>query len=312
MDEIRIPNGATYAPVALTDLMAGAPLASRLLLGATLPGRLVSAAAFGLYAGHALRDWNVRREVRKVDFFGEFGSDVDALEPTPRSHRLDEIAHLAARLESMEVPAAPPRDELARRVNRHLTEFIAGLTDQRVLTSDRVREFTLAKVVFPFAMGVCDFISGDVAVFKDLGVLEAHVLAHEFTHRKGYFKELHAQALAYLALVPSGDPLLERAALFERLHRQLKVLSDGDFRVYHDHVDGLELDRDLDRALRALRPEPAAYQSLASDAMRALYDQRLKLTGQNGLSDYDRGFTDFLWTFGRSGSARQDPALAAV
>jgi len=312
MEDIRIPNGATYAPVALTDLMAGAPLASRLLLGATLPGRLVSAAAFGLYAGHALRDWSVRRDVRKVDFFGEFGSDVDALEPTPRTHRLDEIAHLAARLESMEAPASPPRDELARRVNRHLTEFIAGLTDQRVHTSDRVREFTLAKVVFPFAMGVCDFISGDVAVFKDLGVMEAHVLAHEFTHRKGYFKELHAQALAYLALVTSGDPLLERAALFERLHRQLKVLADGNFRAYHDHVDGLELDQELDRALRALRPEPAAYQSLVSDAMRALYDQRLKLTGQNGLSDYDRGFTDFLWTFGRSGSARQDPALAAV
>ena len=38
MDEIRIPNDATYAPVSLTDLMAGAPLASWLLLGVTLLG----------------------------------------------------------------------------------------------------------------------------------------------------------------------------------------------------------------------------------------------------------------------------------
>ena len=39
MDEIRIPNDATYAPVALTDLITTAPLATRLILGATLPGR---------------------------------------------------------------------------------------------------------------------------------------------------------------------------------------------------------------------------------------------------------------------------------
>ena len=75
----------------------------------------------------------------------------------------------------------------------------------------------LARLVFPFAMGVCDVISGDVAIFRDTGIFDAHILAHEFTHRKGYWKELHAQVLSYLALVHSGDPLLVQAGLAERL-----------------------------------------------------------------------------------------------
>ena len=37
-DELHIPNEATYSPVSLLDLMAVAPIASRLLLGATVPG----------------------------------------------------------------------------------------------------------------------------------------------------------------------------------------------------------------------------------------------------------------------------------
>jgi hypothetical protein len=39
--------------------------------------------------------------------------------------------------------------------------------------------------------------------------------------------------------------------------------------------------------------------------MRRLYDARMRMTGQNGLSDYDVGFTNFLYTFERSSTARQ-------
>jgi hypothetical protein len=46
--------------------------------------------------------------------------------------------------------------------------------------------------------------------------------------------------------------------------------------------------------------------------MRRLYDERMKLTGQNGLSDYDVGFTDFLHTFGRSPLARQPREHASI
>ncbi|HSG48994.1 MAG TPA: hypothetical protein VLA43_14330, partial [Longimicrobiales bacterium] len=56
-DDLRIPNDATYAPVSLLDVMAVAPLASRILLGATVPGRVIQLAAMGLYARSVVKDW---------------------------------------------------------------------------------------------------------------------------------------------------------------------------------------------------------------------------------------------------------------
>lgn len=312
MDEIRIPNDATYSPIALTDLIAAAPIASRILLGATLPGRVLSAAALGVYAGSAVKDWVRRQDVRWIDFEDAFGADVKRLDPMPEEERRKEIRHLGARLEDGFTTERRPREELAREVNDHLTEYIATVTGQRVHTSSEIRDFTLARLVFPFALGVCDVISGDVAIFKDTGIFEPHILAHEFTHRKGYWKELHAQALSYLALMASGDPCLVQSALGERLHRQLKVLAGEDHRAYHDLVDGLGLRDELATELHALRPDPSTYESSVSAVMKTLYDQRLKLTGQNGLSDYDEGFTNFLWTFSNSVGTGQDPRQARI
>lgn len=312
MDEIRIPNEATYAPVSLTDLIAVAPMASRILLGATLPGRVLSAAALGMYAGSAVKDWVSRQDVVWIDFEAEFGADVTRLDPMPEAERRAEIGRLAGRLESGWTEERRPRTQLARDVNGALTDFIASVTGQRVLTSSEVRSFGLAQLVFPFAMGVCDVISGDVALFRETGVFEPHVIGHEFVHRKGYWKELHAQALSYFALVRSGDPLLVQSALAERLHRQLKVLANEDAEAYHELVEGLGVREPIARELHGLRPDPSGYESVVSSVMRRLYDQRLKITGQNGISDYDLGFTNFLWTFRHAPAARQDRSLAAV
>lgn len=312
MDEIRIPNEATYAPVSLTDLIATAPLASRLLLGATLPGRVISAAAFGMYAGSAVKDWVSRRDVRWIDFQAEFGCDVKTLTPMPEPARRKEVARLGERLNRGWTDERIPRRELAETVNEQLTEYIASITGQKVHTSSEVRDFTLAKLVFPFAMGVCDVVSGDVALFRDTGIFEPHIVCHEFVHRKGYWKELHAQALSYLTLMSSGDPVLVQAALAERLHRQLKVLAGDDHGRYHDLVDDLDLREELSDQFHQLRPDPGAYESSVSTVMKKLYDERLKLTGQNGLSDYDEGFTNFLWTFADSRRARQEPRHAEL
>jgi hypothetical protein len=42
--------------------------------------------------------------------------------------------------------------------------------------------------------------------------------------------------------------------------------------------------------------------------MRSLVDMRMRVTGQNGVSDYDLGFTNFLSTFETSAIARADAA----
>ena len=204
MEKIHIPGDATYSPVALTDLLIAAPLASRLLLGATLPGRLVQAAALGAYAGSSVKDWVARRDVRRIDFMREYGADVFELQPMPAEERRREIAELGRRLNDGWVDVRPVRQELAREVNRRLTDYLEAVTGQRVETSSEVRNFSIAYLIFPFAYGTCDIISGDVAIFRDTGIFEPHVIAHEFCHRKGYWKELHAQVLAYFALVTSG------------------------------------------------------------------------------------------------------------
>ncbi len=236
------------------------------------------------------------------------------LQPTPEEERRREIRRLSERMNDDYTAERIPRDELAPEVNRHLTAYVASITGQRVHTSSEVREFTAARLIFPFAQGVCDVLSGDVALFHDTGIFEPHVLGHEFTHRKGYFKELHAQVLSYLALTASGEAVLVQGARAERLHRQLRVLSGEDVAAYHDLVDEAALRPELAEALHrfASPGSPGVAGAVVGAVMKTLIDQRLKLTGQNGLSDYDVGFTDFLWTFRNSPSARQDRTLAAV
>jgi hypothetical protein len=312
MDRVEIPNNATYSPIALMDVLLAAPLASRVLLGATLPGRVLSMAALGVYAGSSLRDWWARQGVRRIEFMQEFGSDIPHLDPMPEAERVKEIRVLGEKLNASYTPEIIPRAELAREVNEQLTKYMSTITGQRVETSSEVRSFTLAKLIMPFALGACDVLSGDVAIFRDTGIFEAHIIAHEFVHRKGYWKELHAQALAYLALRNSANPVLVQSAQAERLHRNLRVLAGEDLEHFNGLVDEADLRPELKEAFHQLRPVPGAYEAGMSQVMRNLYDERMKLTGQNGLSDYDEGFTNFLYTFSRSPDARQPAHHASI
>ncbi len=310
MERIRIPNEVTYSPVSLMEVALTAPVLSRVLLGATLPGRILQTAALGYYAASALQDWVERLGVRKIDFLREFGADVHNLTPMPREVREEEVRTLAELLNDSFQPERIPRTELAIEVDRHLTGYIASITGQRVETSTEVRSVSLLKVLFPFALGACDPLSGEVMIFRDTGIFEPHLVAHEFSHRKGYFKELEAQALAYLSLTASGEPVLVQSSLCERLHRNLRVLSQDDPKDFGERVERAGLRRELRTQLLALRPSLGPVSNPVISAMRAMYDARMKLTGQNGISDYDLGFTNFLYTFEMSTTARQKPASA--
>ena len=296
METVRIPNQATYSPISLTDLMVAAPLASRILLGATPPGRALQAVALGAYAGSVAVDWFARRNVRAIDFLDTFGADVKHLTPMPEEEREREVEWLTERVNDEYTAERIPRAEVARLINRHLTDFIADITDQRVETSSEIRQFTLAGLVFPFALGTCDIFSGDVSILRDAGVFEPHIIAHEFSHRKGYLKELHAQVLGYLSMVGSGEAVLVQSARCERLHRNLWVLADRDPVRYRTMIEEGALREELRDDFMALHPEDGPAEGTLANLMRRLYDERMKLTGQNGLSDYDEGFTNFLYT----------------
>lgn len=314
-DRVRIENRVTYSPIALTDLALAAPIVSRLLLRATLPGRIVQAVALGAYAGSAAQDWRARQHIRRIDFAREFGADLDRLTPMPRDAREREVRTLVERVNDAHEESTRsriPRRELPAVVDHHLTGYIAAITRQRVETSTEVRSFSAAKLVFPFALGACDPLSGDVAIFRDTGVFAPHIIAHEFSHRKGYWKELHAQVIAYLALAASGEPALEQSALCERLHRDLRVLAGEKPDAARAAVEESGLRPEIRKQFLALEPPPRTHAGdaaarMVEGALRSLYDARMRLTGQHGISDYDVGFTDFLFTFETSGSARQRP-----
>jgi len=293
-DRVEIPNQATYSPFALADVFLLAPLASRLLLGATVPGRIVQALSLGAYAGSALSDWWARQDARPIDFEEAYGQDPANLEDMGEEARQEEVKDLVAVMNRDYKASEYSREELAKLVNEQLTAYIATITGQRVETSSEVRSMALSKVLFPFALGACDILSGDVTIFRDTGVFEPHIITHEFCHRKGYYKELQAQAIAYLALSTSDDPVLVQSALAERLHRNLKILADSDFDRYHELVDESGLREELAKDFHAIRPEPSAYERAVWSVMKPVMEQRMKMTGQNGLSDYDVGFTDFL------------------
>ncbi|MEX2582382.1 MAG: DUF3810 family protein [Gemmatimonadota bacterium] len=307
MDRIRIPNDATYTPLPLLDIAMVAPIVTRLLFRATLPGRAIQAAALGIYLGSALQDWRERRGVRKIDLLAEFGADVNHLEEMPLDVRRRELADLVEAANDRYTSERIPRPELAREVDRHLTDFIAGITGQRVETSTEIRSFTVAQLLFPFALGACDFLSGDVAIFHDTGVFEPHVIAHEFTHRKGYWKELDAQAISYLSNARSGNPVLEQSARCERIHRHLRVLAGDEPERFAPVLEKAGLRPELARNFSGLRPTPGPVAAKVEVVMKTIYEERMRLTGQNGIRDYDLGFTNFLYTFERSTAARQRP-----
>lgn len=309
MERIVIPQKATRSPVALTDLFVGAPLASRLLLATPGPGQVIAAGAAGYYIGSAARDWYARRGVRPIDFQDAFGADVGTLVPMTNEERRAEVRGLAQVMSDAYTDERLPREETAREVDRLLTRFIANITGQEIVTSHSIRDFTIGKLAFPFAIGSCDAISGDVAIFQDTGILEPHVIAHEFCHRKGYLKELHAQAIAHLALRSSGHPYLVQAARAERLHRNLTVLANRNGDLFDLELASLPLRRELREWVSQYGP-PETPPSAFTRTMRQVYDKRMKLSGQNGLSDYDRGFTDFLHTFRQSETASQPRSLS--
>lgn len=310
MERIRIPNAATYSPISLLDILVAGPVVAGLLFRTPRAVKLVQAAALATYAGSAVRDWQERRGVRKIDFVEEFGAGVRRLAPMPRDLREREVQLLVERLNDEYQPMSVPRRELARWVDGHLTGYIAGITDQWVETSTEVRSFLLARLIFPSALGACDFLSGDIAIFRHTGVFEPHVIAHEFAHRKGYFKELEAQALSYLALTASGEPVLVQAALCERLHRDLRVLAPRRRGGFRRQVRGAGLRRELESAFLTLAPEPDPLTRRIDAAIRAAYDARMRLTGQNGISDYDLGFTNFLYTVETGGDGHRKPPPA--
>jgi hypothetical protein len=98
------------------------------------------------------------------------------------------------------------------------------------------------------------------------------------------------------------------------LHRDWRALVGDDRPAFRDRVVRSDLRPELQAQFLELeRGAPLGRSALPVEAMmRRLYDERMRLTGQNGLSDYDVGFTNFLYTFELSSTAGQKPPAAGA
>lgn len=296
VETIRIPNRATRFPVALSDVFLAAPFASKLLLRSAVPGVLVGAAAAGAYVGSAARDWLMRRGVRPLSFEACFGVDVLAPPPMSPEQRVQDVVRVSSKLTELhrrEWPYRSTRRERARLADEALTTLIARYTGQRIVTSTSLRSFMLSTLFLPFAVAACDRFSGEVGVFRALGIFEPHVIAHEFAHRKGYVREVDCQLLSYMALVSSSWREGRFSALAERLFRNLAVLSECSPGACGRLVKELGLPSVLESQFLARCGSRGVTHRVAR-TMELLYEARMRLTGQNGLSDYDEGFTNAL------------------
>ncbi|MBI5066193.1 DUF3810 family protein [Candidatus Woesearchaeota archaeon] len=235
---------------------------------------------------------------KRINFQKQFGADIKTLQQQSLGERFEEIEKLTEKLNDEYLPQDYERKELAKLVNKELEDYLESITGVRVETSDRIRNFGIVKMLMPFALGACQPIDGEIYIFKDMGVFEPHVITHELAHRHGYGKELHAQALAYLALMNSKNPVFMQSANCERLKRQIGVVNYEDRRSAREFTENLDLRAELRGDFLRLMKRPGIYERVVSLAMLPVYSLRMKLTGQNGLKDYGEGFTNFLHTIG--------------
>jgi hypothetical protein len=82
--------------------------------------------------------------------------------------------------------------------------------------------------------------------------------------------------------------------------------------VYDRLVTRTGLPPELREALGELGPAASAVGRHLDAGVRRLYGARMRMTGQAGISDYDLGFTNFLYTFETSAVARQTPPGGTV
>ncbi|MBU1204917.1 MAG: DUF3810 family protein [Nanoarchaeota archaeon] len=232
----------------------------------------------------------------KINFLETFGADVKHHEEMPLEKRISEIDELTEKVNDEYTPQKYERKYLAQEVNRELTAFIAEKSRVHVHTSDNVRNFGIAKLIFPFGEGGYNPLDGEICRFGDRGVFEPHRIAHEFAHRKGYLMELEAQMLAYLSLINSYDKELIQSAYCERLFSDMLVTADFNDDKFKETIETSALRGELKQDFQKRTGKSGLYEKVVSFIMMPLYDLRMKLTGQNGIEDYSLGFTNFLYT----------------
>ena len=310
-DEIWIANRATYWPVAPIDLVVGAPLVVRALLGVTPLGRVVQGAVLGAYLANAVRDWHNRRGIRKIDFRREFGADLHHLVPMPREVREAEVRILAERLNDEFIPQRRPRRELAVEVDRHLTRYIASITGQRVRHERRGARLRPLEARVPVrARGLRRAVGRrrDLQGHRPPRAARRSRTSSATARATGRSCTRRCSPISRWS--PPGSPSCGRPRGSSASIATCACWRASESGAFERLAATAALRPELGTVLGALRPPATAVGRTVEAGMRQVYDTRMRMTGQAGISDYDVGFTNFLYTFETSTTARQTPPAA--
>jgi len=303
---ITVPNLVTYLPFSMIDgVVVSAILGTVATISSShsaVEGCEGGIAAFaGAYALSSGIDLVQKSRTRRINFQEAYGYGVKNLPSMPLEERIKEARTLAEKLNDEFATADLPDGYLGSLVEEELSRYIEQRTGQKVKNSFLFRTSGVMRSLFPFAKGAADPISGEIALFEEMGVFRPHVIAHEFAHRKGYLKELEAQVLSYLALSESNSSYLRQSVNCERLSSQFSVIAEDIGRTRTEVVEESGLRPELQQDFVERKKSGGLYERAISAVMLPLYNLRMKATGQNGLSDYDRGFTNFLYAIGNRG-----------
>ena len=137
---------------------------------ATTPAGIAMFAAnacFTAYTGSSMLDYIKRLKIKKIDFMEAYGADVKHLDKMPENVRKQEITDLIQKVNDEYTPDKYERKELAKVVDKHLTDYIQSITGQKVITSTEFREWGVSKILMPSALGACDPLSGEVYIYAD-------------------------------------------------------------------------------------------------------------------------------------------------
>jgi hypothetical protein len=285
-DLFFVNGAANLALILLSDTYATSylPILS-VQAGLTFMGTYLMSASVDMFRGGTC----------PIDFQKHFGVEPREAPVMPKEVRVNEARTLIEKLNDEFVEQRYSTKELGEMVDEVVTAYIAGLTGQRIETSNRLRDKGVATALLPFVEGLTEPYGGEIWLPNKRKVRRPHFAAHELCHRKGYRTELDVQILAYCALSGSDDPIFRQAAFAERLYRTLESLPEKDkVPILEQNPVREELRDDICPEYK-LNPLQLAF----SIPFTLFYLVKMKSSGQTGgYKDYGEGLVNFLHATG--------------
>ncbi|MCM2325162.1 MAG: DUF3810 family protein [Candidatus Woesearchaeota archaeon] len=185
-------------------------------------------------------------------------------------------------------------DELNDQVGDAIERYLFKRTGEKIGFSHKIKQGNQIFYDYLGIIGLTNIIDRDITLFKVNKHFSPFVSAHEFCHRIGYFRELDANAIAYQALIESGNPVLRQSARLMRLDYTLDLLLHDSKDSKIDTARRFGLKKELCPDMEFYDDNRTGLAKLGYKSFISAYGLMMKLTKQNGIGGYSLGFINYL------------------